>query len=495
MKNVVIVGGGTAGWLAALFAERYIPDCQVTVIESSAIGVLGAGEGTVPNILDILDMIQIDYMALVRFCSATTKHAIRFDNWNGDGEDYYHIFHSNADLHDHPSNIRQSYVPIRILESIKRDEHIAESTLQYMMCKDRKNPFMMQNDALEIIEPFALHFDAKMLASFLREQGGARGIKIVDDIIEDVVLDGDTVQKLLSKNHEYECDIVYDCTGFRKTIISKLNPKWIDFNDYKTVDRAIPFIIPHEEDVLPPYTESIAMKYGWCWVIPTQERYGCGYTFDSSFISDEEVRKEILEKFPNAKIPDTVFKFESGYYEKAWIGNCIALGLSAGFIEPLEATSIFSTSMSIVESIIMPNLLLDLDDTYRDQFNEKWNDISKEIHNFVYLHYITERNDTEFWNKFSVEKAPPGLQKDLAKWSKYPLGAADIIDRFFNASSWYQVMQGIRMLPSDIYKDVYDSMTFNKEHCAKQFDTDKENKHIFVQQALLENDYSANVSR
>jgi hypothetical protein len=109
--------------------------------------------------------------------------------------------------------------------------------------------------------------------------------------------------------------------------------------------------------------------------------------------------------------------------------------------------------------------------------------------------FITERNDTEFWNKFSVEKAPPGLQKDLAKWSKYPLGAADIIDRFFNASSWYQVMQGIRMLPSDIYKDVYDSMTFNKEHCAKQFDTDKENKHIFVQQALLENDYSANVSR
>jgi len=492
MKNVVIVGGGTAGWLTALFAEKHLPDCRISVIESSQIGVLGAGEGTVPNIIDILEMIDIPPMALIRFCDATTKHAIRFANWNGEGTEYYHVFHNDDDLYHHPSNVTHGYVPIRILESIMHRDHIAESTLQWFMCRDKKNPFIIENDSLEVIDHYALHFDAKMLAEFLRQNAVSRGVEVFDDIIEDVEIEGDRVLKVKSKKKEYECDIVYDCTGFRKTVLSKLNPEWVSYKDHETVNRAIPFIIPHDETVLEPYTESIAMKYGWCWIIPTQSRYGCGYTFDGNLVSDEEIRKEIKENFPDAKIPDKVFEFESGYYKNPWIGNCIAIGLSAGFIEPLEATSIFSSTMSIVESITMPHMLLECNDRYRKEFNRKWAEISEEIHDFVYLHYITNRNDTEFWRKFSIDSAPASLKKDLDKWAEYPIGAADISDRFFNASSWYQVMQGIEMLPDDIYRNLYNGMKFNKEFTQEKYREDKQFKEQLTTQ-LINNDYIENV--
>lgn len=494
MKKVVIVGGGTAGWFTALFAQRYLPDCEVTVIESSQIGILGAGEGTVPNILDVLVMLDIEPMQIIRFCDATTKHAIRFTNWNGDHGAYYHVFHHDDDLYNHPSNIRQSYVPIRVLESIMHYEHISESTLQYMMCRDLKNPFILRDGGIDIVDHHALHFDAKLLAVFLRETALSRGVNVHDDIIEDVEIEGNIVKKLKSKKREYECDIVYDCTGFRKTIISKLNPTWVSYKDHKTVDRAVPFIIDllPDETLLPPFTESIAMKHGWVWVIPTQSRIGCGYTFDSDYATDEEIIEEIKETFPDAKIPGKVFEFESGYYENPWIGNCIAIGLSAGFIEPLEATSIFSTTLSIIESVIMPNKLFELDEIYVNEFNKRWVNISSEIHDFVYLHYITDREDTPFWRKFSIEGSPPSLKKDLDKWSKYPLGAADITTRFFNASSWYQVMQGINMLPEEVYEDLYHSMTFNKEFTAEQFWADKKHKEDLVAQ-MIDNDYAENV--
>lgn len=496
MKKVVVVGGGAAGWFTALFAKKYLPNCEVSVIESSQIGILGAGEGTVPHILDILEMIDVDPMRIVRFCDATTKHGIRFTNWNGDGEAYFHVFHNNDDLHGHPCNIRQSYVPIQVLESIMQNEHISESTLQHMMCKELKNPFIWKDEAIDIVDHYALHFDAKLLAVFLRETALERGVKIFDDIINHVEIENNIVKKLKSNTKEYECDIVYDCSGFRKTIISKLNPTWVSYKDHETVNRAIPFVIElnPDETLLPPFTESIAMKYGWCWAIPTQTRIGCGYTFDSNLASDEEIIEEIKKTFPAAKIPGKVFEFNSGYYSNPWIGNCIAIGLSAGFIEPLEATSIFSTTLSIVESIIMPNKLFELDEIYINEFNKKWANISSEIHDFVYLHYITKRKDTKFWQKFSIENSPPSLKKDLDKWSKYPLGISDVTTRFFNASSWYQVMQGTKMLPEQVYKDLYKSMTFNKEFTNKQFFKDKYYKEDLVLQ-MIDNDYSENVQR
>lgn len=492
MKSVFVVGGGTAGWLTALFVQKFVPDCKVTVIESSQIGVLGAGEGTLPHFIEVLEMLDIDPMKLVRFCDATTKHGIRFTRWNGDESAYFNVFHNDKDIFEHPSNIEHSYVPISFLHAIRENKYISSTTIQERMCRHLKNPFQTSKDGgLEVIDNFAFHFDAKLLAVYLKEIGRERDINIIDDIIEDVVIENNDVKKLLSKQTEYECDIVYDCTGFKRTIISKLNPTWVSYKDNETVNRAIPFILPHNEDVLPPFTEAVAMKYGWCWVIPTQTRIGCGYTFDGNLISDDEAIQEIKETFPNAKIPGKVFEFESGYYEDPWIGNCIAIGLSAGFIEPLEATSIFSSCIAMLESVIMPVMMMNKNDVYRSSFNKKWVKMSREIHDFVYLHYLTNRSDTEFWKKFGINNTPESLRNNLAKWSDYPIGTDEVVDTVFNVSSWYQVMQGVRMLRPNVYKKLYASMGFNKEYSEQVFLEDQQNKDELVRQ-LLDNDYSSN---
>lgn len=489
MKHIVILGGGTAGWLTALFCKKFVSNAEITVIESSQIGILGAGEGTVPHfVMTVLELLEIPVGELFKRCDATVKLGIRFTNWNGNGESYFHTFHQDEDIYGNPCNVRPSYVPINFLHTIKEGFTIASTTLPYMLCEQLKNSFIINNDGIELTNNYALHFDAKLLAIFLKEIAISRGVNYIDDIIDGVHIDGDIVKSLKSKNNEYLCDIIYDCSGFSKFVIGKLNAKWHSYKNHKTVDSAMPFIVPHNDTALPPFTDSVALKYGWAWIIPTQERYGCGYVFDSEFVSEEEIRAEILENFPTAKILGKVFKFDSGYYENPWVGNCIAVGLAAGFIEPLEATSIFGTSLAVIESLIMPNKLLKLDEIYKKQFNDNWAALSKEIHDFVYLHYMTKRQDTAFWKKFS-EKAPPDtLRIDLDKWEKYPIGSTDLLTRFFNISSWYQVMQGIDKLPQHIYKDVYDSMTFNKEGIAYLWEKDLDAKRNIVQRCAL-NEY------
>ena len=476
MKEIVVVGGGTAGWLTALFANKYLPDCNVTVIESSDIGILGAGEGTIPHFARVLEMIDIPLTSIFADASGTTKHGIKFINWNGDESHYYHVFHSDQDVFNHPANVRDSYVPLTFLESISRNESISSSTLQEMMCVENKNPFIIDDDGMQVLEDFALHFNAKELSVLLRETGIERGVKVKDDIIKDIVLEGDIITHLIGKKSEYKPDIVYDCSGFNRAIISKMNSTWLSYKETETVNKAIPFVIPHNNIILEPYTKSLAMKHGWCWIIPVNNRYGCGYTFDRNLATDEEIIEEIREQFPTAKIPGSSFEFESGHYKKSWIGNCIAIGLSAGFIEPLEATSIFATTAAIIDSVMMPNMLFGLNHKYIDEFNTNYEKLSIDIHEFVYCHYITKRDDTEFWKKFSVENSPIGLKEKLDRWKDYPIDSDDLLGRFFSPSSWFQLLQGIDMLPTEVYMEIYNSITLNRDFVSRKFKEEKDRK-------------------
>lgn len=482
MKKIIVLGGGTAGWLTALFVKKFVPDVEVSVIESTQIGILGAGEGTVPHfVTTVLELLDIPVAEMFKRCDATVKLGIRFVNWNGDGESYFHTFHQDEDVYDNPCNVRPSYVPINFLHTIKEGITIASTTIPYMLCQQMKNPFIISDTKIDAVNNYALHFDAKLLAIFLKEVAISRGVNHIDDVIEDIEIENSIVKSLSSNDNRYFCDLIYDCSGLSRLVINKLNSTWISYSSHKTVDSAMPFIIPHKGGMLPPFTDSVALKYGWAWIIPTQERFGCGYVYDSKFVSDNEIKAEILENFPSAKILGKVFKFDSGYYETPWVGNCIAVGLSAGFIEPLEATSIFNTSLSIIESVIMPNKLLELDPFYIDQFNKSWSELSREIHDFVYLHYMTKRKDTEFWKKFADNLPPKSLKDDLDKWEKYPISSDDLLTRFFNVSSWFQVMQGVERLPQNIYEDIYNSMTFNKEGVEYIWNKDIEEKQKLVE--------------
>jgi tryptophan halogenase len=286
--------------------------------------------------------------------------------------------------------------------------------------KGDKDPLLNYNKVSNI----SIHFNATKLANRLKEIGIGRGIKVIEGIIKDVSLDEkENIKSLnLEDSQKVLCDFVFDCSGFHRLIIGKVfNSKWKSYKDFLPEDSAIPFFIDMTESI-PPYTEAIAMKYGWMWKIPLQNRFGCGYVYDSSLISEEQAIKEIedflgyVPTYPRKNKGG--FKFDAGCYEEPWINNCVAVGLAANFVEPLEATSIWVSIVELTQIFGSPEWILSDSKKIRDSFNENIMGMNNDIANFIYFHYMSLRKDTEFWKKFSYDNAPKELKEKIDLWQE-----------------------------------------------------------------------------
>lgn len=460
--NFCVVGGGTAGWLTALFLNRYYPKSNITVIESSDIGILGAGEGTTPHFVDFLQELNIDLNYIFKNASATLKNGIKFTNYNGDGKSYFHGFKDNTDLdYTDFSTVNNCNYPLLALEKISVGQNI--DGVDFSSIISEANLSKYDNDLNKLGE-FALHFNANYLAKALKKLGLERGVKIIDDVVNEIKTNEDGyINKLIMSNHSLNCDFVFDCTGFKRLIIGDFyKSEWKSYKDSLPVNRAIPFFIPIKEDEeIPPYTEAIAMKYGWMWKIPTQERYGCGYVYDKNMISDEEAKKEVDEYIGYEVDSPRQFNFSAGTYKDIWIKNCIAVGLSSGFIEPKEATSIWVTIQQL------HNFLQHTDGvTYKNQdsineYNNKNMQTTDEILEFVYLHYITNRTDTDFWKKFTKNNSmPEAVEKYLKKCSiTIPNFSHHNEEQRFPLKSHYAVCAGLNLFKKDIADKTFRSLT------------------------------------
>jgi tryptophan halogenase len=372
-----ILGGGTAGWLTALFINKHYPNDDVTVIASSEIGILGAGEGTTPHFITFLNQLGIDEKDIYENCKATIKTGIKFTNWNGEGDEYYHNFNCiGPDLH-------------------------------------------------------ALHFDASLLAKYFQSLAISRGVKLIDDEVVDIKCkENKDVESFILKSGNVEhTDFVFDCSGFRRLIIGGLyKSEWIEYN--MPCKRAIPFFLPNDNTNLPQYTESVAMKYGWIWKIPVQGRYGCGYVFDCTKTTDEEAKQEIRDYLGHDFVSPKTFNFNAGSYKDVWINNCLGVGLSSGFIEPLEATSIWI-------QIVTLNTFIECVGN-KDKLNHDMKEMNEDILGFLYYHYMTKRTDSEFWSEFQKDnKMPEKLKMRLEN---------KLITNNFNmftGESWQTIKEGI----------------------------------------------------
>lgn len=450
-KNIVIVGGGTAGWLTALTSKYALPDCNVTVIESDKIGILGAGEGTTPSIINLLSLIEIDIMDLLKKTGGTVKCGIKFTNWSNDGDYYYHPFyasHESVSLNSFLNEIDYEGNPwydLAIYSGIdKKYFHHDHMALE-------------ENKSMNV----ALHFDAIKVASYLKQKAIDRGINLINGDVEAFSeLNGNINKIIFSDGKHIDCDFVFDCTGFSRLIIGKhFKSKWIDYSEFLPVDSAIPFFIDQDETV-PIYTEAIAMKYGWMWKIPLQNRYGCGYVFDSSLVSEDDVINEIIEHLgfePEWPRKDKgSFKFKSGCYEDTWISNCIAIGLSSGFIEPLEATSI-AVSVHSLKTLYSENTF---DSVFSQNKKEEYNDLIKKINNsvfnFIFYHYITNRTDTDFWKKFeNIESYPEEIKSLVLKWKQNTPQKKDLeeIGAIFSLEDFLDIAYGNGILDLNVFKN------------------------------------------
>jgi tryptophan halogenase len=470
LKNIVIVGGGSAGWMTALHAKHVLPDSNITVIESDEIGILGAGEGTTPHFIPFLDFLNIPVSDLVKHASATIKNGIKFTNWTGDGSHYYHGFKPQDDL-----GFTGAYVssfaassPVAFIGNAVWEEPINNVDFVDKVSEKNKVVFLYNPQAVNVTNPifnfdaltsFGVHFDASKLAGFLKEVGISRGINRVEGIVDTWKQDdlGDIEELTLASGATVPVDFMFDCTGFKRVFIGGVfKSKWISYQDYLPVNRAVPFFLPADENP-PAYTESIAMKYGWMWKIPLQNRYGCGYVFDSDLITEEEAVKEIEEylgfepHYPRATKGG--FKFDAGYYDSPWSNNCIALGLSSGFIEPLEATSLWVTIRSLQDVFCNVEQLTIKDPRVAEDFNKKFRSTNSQISDFLYFHYMSKRKDTEFWKKFTCENAPETLKPLLKSWEYRVPHYLDHLGLVWNLESWMVVAAGIGQLNLELLKE------------------------------------------
>jgi tryptophan halogenase len=496
MKNIVIVGGGTAGWLTALYAKKTFPEDNVSVVQSKEIGILGAGEGSTPNLIALLDYLDIPVSELISKAKATIKTGIKFTNWSKDGGYYYHDFGKKftmpdedvINLNDYEFQLRDDILHILQCNNGLQpafSSRYSENNLVPFIYKGSYNDNPIYN--FHQIASWSIHFDARLLAKLFEEIGIDRGIKNIFGNVKDINstngIDIDSI--ILDDELKIDTDFIFDCTGFHKVFIGKyFKSEWMSFKESLPMKKAIPFFIDIDIDNIPPYTESIAMNYGWMWKIPLQHRYGCGYVYDSDFISDDDAKKEI-ENFLGFK-PDyprtDPFIFNPGCYKEIWIGNCLAVGLASAFVEPLEATSIFQTTVMLKSFFANKHHIFNRNNRYIKNFNKSYLKNTEEVMDFIYLHYMTDKDNNDFWINFTQNnKITEKLNENIFLLNESVLADSDTTVPF-NSTSYYQVSFGINLLNMNNIQNIVDNNNLSrfKTHLEKNEIAMKELPNSFV---------------
>jgi flavin-dependent dehydrogenase len=456
MKRVIIVGGGTAGWLSAGYlAKRLGADLPggvaITLVESKEIGILGVGEGTFPTIRKTLATIGVDEAEMVRRCGATFKQGAKFANWRhtpgtGRHDHYLHSFQSTEDRDG------LDLLPYWLLGQAGDENWDEVSTPQKKAADAHRAPKLPTHPDYVAPLNYAFHFDAVTLAQLLRDQGIANGVTHLIDTVEEVLTGEQGIAGVrTAANGVLTGDLYIDCTGFRAELIGKaLGSPYRSCRDVLFCDTALAIQVPYATADAPiaSYTISTAQEAGWIWDIGLDRRRGIGHVYSSSH-SDDARAEAVLRAYvgPAAERLETrKIRFEGGYRETNWVKNCVAIGLSSGFFEPLEATGIVFAE---VAAAMVANLFPWAGDfeTSARQFNEIMRRRYERTLDFIKLHYsISQRRDSDFWR----DNADPSTSRDslhelLDRWRFRPPTEMDIdpnID-IFTEPSWQYVLYGM----------------------------------------------------
>jgi tryptophan halogenase len=478
MDNITIVGGGTSGWLTALYIRQLFPESNISLIKSTDVGILGAGEGSVPMLPTILSALKIDENELLNEVKGTFKMGISFENWKGDGEKYIHGFDSievgmnvSVVTNKNPISIGlpSTGIPFYLLNLIHQNQSWENRESTTTMCYNNKSPYFMFNGKIKQSVGYSYHFDARLMADFLEKKGKSRGIKVLDTKIKDFITNesGDVVECLTEEGLKIKTDFIFDCSGFHRLLIGKhYKTNWVSYEKHLKVNSAIPFFLEQSTEEITPYTHAVAMKYGWMWKIPLQHRYGCGYIFDKNYISSDEAKKEVEEMLGHEITVPKVIEFSAGRYEKVWVNNCISIGLSSGFTEPIEATSIWIQIMQLTS--LTKDMLLNKQEFLVNEYNDRVAHINDEILSFLYFHYVNERKDTPFWEDYlKTTEVPESLKSKLSSWEHRLINDSDKNNdsglNLFSTQSWLTVQHGNGVLKRDILDREMSTMNVNQK--------------------------------
>lgn len=442
LKRIVVAGGGTAGWMtAAALARTFGNVIDLTLVESEMIGTVGVGEATIPPLNLYNRLLRISEAEFMRATQATFKLGIEFENWKVDGEKYFHSFGGSG--RDHWSAGFQHFWLHGLTKGHKHsyDDYCVELQAAYA----HKFAHLPKNGI-----NYAFHLDSSLFAKFLREMAEGDGARRVEGKIANVELDGesgDIAALQLESGERLEGDIFIDCTGFRALLIEgALHVGFDDWTHWLPCDRAIAVQTASVRPAI-PYTRAIAHDAGWQWRIPLQHRQGNGIVYCSRYLSEDAAAERLLSSVEGEKLTEPNFiRFTTGARRKQWYRNCVAVGLSGGFMEPLESTSIHLIQRAVLRiARMLP--LGEVSQRDVDEFNDQQLTDMVQIRDFLVLHYkATERGDSPFWRQCRDMDIPDTLRHKIELFKE--TGRVFRKNKeLFGENSWIQVMMGQGITP------------------------------------------------
>ena len=459
LYRIIIVGGGTAGWMAAAgLRRRLTADYHILLVESDEIGTVGVGEATLPHLKLFNDMLGLDEAEFMRETQATFKLGIEFCGWDRPGDRYIHPFGAFGEpfggvgFQHHWLRLRTHGRPVAPLQAYS-----------YAVAAARANAFELPDEdpaSIRSTYSYAYHFDAGRFADYLRRWATARGVERIEGKVATVERDGEggaIASLTLESGDRIAGQLFIDCTGFRSLLLAgHYGVGWEDWSRWLPCDRALAVPCDHGGD-FSPYTRATARTAGWQWRIPLQHRIGNGYIFSSRFLSTDEAHDALIANLDGkAQAEPKLLRFAPGRRETAWRGNCVGIGLASGFLEPLESTSIYliqAAVMDLVNLIPTPNCGLGVDHRLADEFNRLSNMQYERVRDFLILHYAANRRVGErFWDDLRHVALPDTLAHKLALFRAR--GAVpDYQYGLFARDSWLSVLVGQGVAP-----DAYDRL-------------------------------------
>jgi tryptophan 7-halogenase len=476
ITSICIVGGGTSGCISALMIKSAYPNMNVTLIESSQIGIIGVGEGSTEHWKKFMEHVGITVPELVREAGATFKIGIKFTNWHGDGTHYFHSLSEQYGNHSVKSGL-----PTTWMRMIAENWDPLDTAWGLSINSRHVEPLH------DILAQY--HFDTFKLNEFLHNKCREKNISIIDTEITDVKLDeqGNVIELIDTSLKSHKHDFYIDCSGFKRIIGSKLGAEWVNCQHQLPMNSALAFPTEYTEEI-PSYTEATALSSGWAWRIPTQTRYGNGYVFCDNFIDETKAYDEVQKHYKEVlKIEKPIeigrkIKFGAGYVKEFWLKNCVMIGLSGIFVEPLEASSIGTTIQQCFR--LLPSLAFyNKNETVTaSKYNQDMKIISENIIDFIQLHYITQRKDSKFWQWCKNEMVLTDFNKqylDTFKESFPNIHYFNFPLQLFSYLNFAQVMHGLRLFNIEKIKKMYDThfshytdasnriIKENNEYCTK----------------------------
>lgn len=451
--NIVIAGGGTAGWLAAYIISKTQPNQhQITVVASSKIGIIGAGENATGLFKDILTGVFFDFKVdmedFMAKTEATYKNGILNVNWGKDGSSYF--------------------TPLGCCPSWRGSD---DFVLKYALAYDKEkihayseSGYLYENGRWEE-DLQSFHFNSHKAGEYLKNICLADGVVVIDSVIKDIVIDfsGNIESLLLEDDKSLFGDLFIDATGFSRLLMNKLGVGWKSYKEYLPVDRAIPFFLSDPELMSRRYTTATALSSGWMWNVPLQTRVGAGYTYDSNFLSEEEAVEEV-EAYLGYKVnPIKTIKFDAGRSEATWVKNCLAVGLSQSFVEPLEATSIHTTIMqtlAFVNECLLPTKEQTFTEVKQRDFNKFCANMNDSTLDFISLHYQGGRADSPFWMHITNNYIATDKVKDIIERAKTTVPSGMHYQASIGTAPmclWNWNLAGLNLLTPEVAKNSLDA--------------------------------------